>query len=77
MINVASNRNDVDYGAWTHIDGWSETVVEYIAELEAAGGDPAAWAGQPTMRQSPPAGKRSPAGIFLVHSRFHPGHAPG
>jgi len=23
--------------AWTHIDGWSEAVVEYIAELEAAG----------------------------------------
>jgi hypothetical protein len=26
------------YGAWTHIDGWSEAVVEYIAELEAAAG---------------------------------------
>jgi hypothetical protein len=34
VINVASNRNGVGYGAWTHIDGWSEAVVEYIAELE-------------------------------------------
>jgi 60 kDa SS-A/Ro ribonucleoprotein len=33
-INVASNRNGVGYGKWTHIDGWSEAVVEYIAELE-------------------------------------------
>jgi hypothetical protein len=42
VINVASNRNGVGYGEWTHIDGWSEAVVEYIAELEAAGGDPTA-----------------------------------
>lgn len=36
MINVASARNGVGYGEWTHIDGWSEAVVEYIAELEPA-----------------------------------------
>jgi hypothetical protein len=35
VINVASNQNGVGYGQWTHIDGWSEAVVEYIAELEA------------------------------------------
>ena len=40
VINVASNRNGVGYGAWTHIDGWSEAVIDYIAELEAAEGDP-------------------------------------
>jgi 60 kDa SS-A/Ro ribonucleoprotein len=34
LINVASNKNGVDYGAWTHIDGWSEAVVEYIRSLE-------------------------------------------
>jgi Mg-chelatase subunit ChlD len=34
MINVASNRNGVGYGRWIHIDGWSEAVVDYIAELE-------------------------------------------
>ncbi len=33
MVNVASAKNGVGYGAgWTHIDGWSEAVVEYIRE---------------------------------------------
>jgi hypothetical protein len=36
VINVASNANGVGYGPWTHIDGWSEAVVDYIAELETA-----------------------------------------
>ena len=40
VVNVASNQNGVGYGEWTHIDGWSEAVVEYIAELEGAEGDP-------------------------------------
>jgi len=34
VINVASYRNGVGYGKWTHIDGWSESVVEYIRSLE-------------------------------------------
>jgi Mg-chelatase subunit ChlD len=38
VINVASNRNGVGYGEWTHIDGWSEAVVDYIAELERGDG---------------------------------------
>jgi hypothetical protein len=38
LINVASFKNGIGYGAWTHIDGWSEAVVEYIAELEQADG---------------------------------------
>ncbi len=42
VINVASNRNGVGYGEWTHIDGWSEAVVDYIAELESAQGAPVA-----------------------------------
>jgi Mg-chelatase subunit ChlD len=37
VINVASYKNGVGYGKWTHIDGWSESVVEYIRELERAG----------------------------------------
>jgi len=37
MINVASYRNGVGYGAWTHIDGWSESVIGYIRELESMG----------------------------------------
>jgi hypothetical protein len=35
MVNVASARNGVGYGPWTHIDGWSEAVLDYIRELEA------------------------------------------
>lgn len=38
VINVASYKNGVGYGAWTHVDGWSEAVVEYIAELEKSVG---------------------------------------
>ena len=34
MINVASNKNGVGYGPWTHIDGWSESVMEYIGAVE-------------------------------------------
>jgi len=34
MINVASYKNGVGYGKWTHIDGWSESVVEYVRELD-------------------------------------------
>ena len=34
VINVASARNGIGYGAWTHIDGWSEAVVDYIRSLE-------------------------------------------
>ena len=34
VINVASYKNGVGYGPWTHIDGWSEAVVDYIRALE-------------------------------------------
>ncbi|MDM8525661.1 TROVE domain-containing protein [Desulfococcaceae bacterium HSG8] len=34
LINLASYRNGVGYGAWTHIDGWSEAVIDYIRETE-------------------------------------------
>jgi len=34
MINVASARNGVGYGSWTHIDGFSEGVLRYIAATE-------------------------------------------
>jgi 60 kDa SS-A/Ro ribonucleoprotein len=36
VINVASAKNGVGYGSWTHIDGWSESVIDYIRELERA-----------------------------------------
>jgi 60 kDa SS-A/Ro ribonucleoprotein len=35
MINVASHRNGVGYGRWTHIDGFSENVIRFIAENES------------------------------------------
>lgn len=35
VINVASEVHGVGYGPWTHIDGWSESVVNYISALEA------------------------------------------
>jgi 60 kDa SS-A/Ro ribonucleoprotein len=37
VINVASYKNGVGYGKWTHIDGWSESVVEYVRTLEQTG----------------------------------------
>lgn len=36
MINVGAYRNGVGYGDWLHIDGFSEAVVRYLAEVEAA-----------------------------------------
>lgn len=34
VINVASNKNGVGYGPWTHLDGFSEACVDYILEYE-------------------------------------------
>ncbi|MBT9173891.1 MAG: hypothetical protein DDT21_02297 [Syntrophomonadaceae bacterium] len=34
VINVASYKNGVGYGAYTHIDGWSEAVFDFIGEVE-------------------------------------------
>jgi 60 kDa SS-A/Ro ribonucleoprotein len=34
MINVASYKNGVGYGQWMNIDGWSDSVIEYIRALE-------------------------------------------
>lgn len=38
MINVASYKNGVGYGKWTHIDGFSEGVLRYIQESEKSDG---------------------------------------
>lgn len=35
VVNVAAYRNGIGYGAWTHIDGWSEGIVRYIQAEEA------------------------------------------
>lgn len=34
IINVASCQNGVGYGPWTHINGWSEAVLDFIREYE-------------------------------------------
>jgi hypothetical protein len=34
LVNVASFQNGIGYGKWTHIDGWSESVIDYIRALE-------------------------------------------
>jgi 60 kDa SS-A/Ro ribonucleoprotein len=35
MVNVATSKNGVGYGAWTHVDGWSEAIVDYIRASES------------------------------------------
>ncbi len=37
MINVASYQNGVGYRQWTHIDGWSEAIIDYVREVEREG----------------------------------------
>ncbi len=34
MINPSANRNGVGYGKWTHFDGFSESVLRFIHEVE-------------------------------------------
>ena len=34
LINVATYQHGIGYGEWVHIDGWSESVVDYIQEVE-------------------------------------------
>jgi 60 kDa SS-A/Ro ribonucleoprotein len=36
VVNVAPYQHGISYGnGWTHIDGWSERIVDYIAATEA------------------------------------------
>jgi uncharacterized protein (DUF58 family) len=36
VVNVAPYKHGVSYGnGWTHVDGWSERIVDYIAAAEA------------------------------------------
>ena len=34
VLNISTERNGIGYGAWQHIDGWSEHVVRYLLALE-------------------------------------------
>lgn len=36
VVNVASYKNGIGYGAWNHLDGFSENVVRWIGEFEAS-----------------------------------------
>jgi len=36
IINVASYEHGIAYSKWTHITGWSESVLDYIRESEKA-----------------------------------------
>ena len=35
VINVATYRNGIGYGKWNHIDGFSESCIDFIQNLEA------------------------------------------
>lgn len=34
LINIASAKNGIGYGKWTHLDGFSEAVIRFILEHE-------------------------------------------
>jgi VWA domain-containing protein len=35
FVNVASYQNGIGYGPWTHVDGWSEAILDYVRSSEA------------------------------------------
>jgi hypothetical protein len=35
IVNISNERNGIAYGKFTHIDGWSEAVLDYIRHSEA------------------------------------------
>lgn len=35
LVNVANYQNGIGYRAWTHIDGWSESVLNYVSVVES------------------------------------------
>lgn len=52
LINVASARNGIGYGPWTHIDGMSEHIVTWMMEFE--GNDSASLHGAATNNDGAP-----------------------
>lgn len=34
IVNVSTNKNGIGYGPWTHVDGFSEGMISYIAANE-------------------------------------------
>lgn len=39
LVNVASAQNGIGYGKWTHIDGWSEAIINYMLAAEGCAAD--------------------------------------
>jgi 60 kDa SS-A/Ro ribonucleoprotein len=35
LVNVATYQHGIGYGKWTHIDGWSEAIMDFIQASEA------------------------------------------
>lgn len=35
FVNVSIHQNGIGYGPWTHIDGWSESILSYISAAES------------------------------------------
>lgn len=42
VVNVAPYEHGIGYGAWTHVDGWSEAALSYVAATEDLSFEPAA-----------------------------------
>lgn len=42
VINVAPYEHGIGYGTWTHVDGWSEAALSYVAATEDLSFEPAA-----------------------------------
>jgi hypothetical protein len=36
LINVATEKNGIAYKDWTHLDGFSQNIVEFIVKHEAS-----------------------------------------
>ena len=34
LINIATDKNGIGYGKWTHISGWSEAIIDFIRTSE-------------------------------------------
>lgn len=55
MLNVASDKNGVGYGKWTHVDGFSEATLNYITAFEntdALGSENTSTTDPPTTRRT-------------------------
>lgn len=39
VLNVGTYKNGIGYGKWLHIDGWSESVIDYIRAYEKEKGE--------------------------------------